>query len=231
MSLLDERSLAVTLDNVSAALFEGRRIPDRDKKKVARWIAGRQGLPGSYAGMFAPTPLDYEEGFRLFTGEPVRSGAGTGHILGEEACRALLVLAVPDREVEEALSRASRGILERLPVRGVSKGMYCCATCSLALWRHLAAGGLDDGPWRLGRGIRTLKEHRDGRGRWLRFPFYYTLLTLTEAGTHAATDELRYAAPALIRAYKRNTGEGLHKGRQRLLLERALAAARKERRA
>jgi len=231
MNLLDKRSLAATLDNVNAALFEGRRLPGAGKREVARWIAGRQGLPGAYAGMFAPTPRDYAEGFRLFTGERVHSEAATGHILGEEACRTLLLLAVPDREVREALRRAGRGIQERLPTIRSSGGMFCCGTCSVALWRHLAAGGLQDGPRRLSRGIKALKEHRDSWGRWLRFPFYYTLLALTEVGTPAAAAELRYAAQACIRAYKRSTSKGLYKRRQRLLLERALSSVRSARRA
>jgi hypothetical protein len=64
--------------------------------------------------MFAPTPKDYASGIRLFTGERITSGAATGHILGEEACRTLLVLDAGGREVAEALERASRGMDVRL---------------------------------------------------------------------------------------------------------------------
>jgi hypothetical protein len=114
MKLLDARSLAGTIDAVSDALFFGRRIPRDETRRVAVWLAGRQGLPGSYAGMFAPMPKDYAEGIRLFTGERISSGAATGHILGEEACRALLLLDSDVAEAREALVRATRSMDDRL---------------------------------------------------------------------------------------------------------------------
>jgi CheY-like chemotaxis protein len=40
-----------TIDAVSDALFFGRRIPTSEARRVAEWVAGRQGLPGSYANI------------------------------------------------------------------------------------------------------------------------------------------------------------------------------------
>ncbi|MFH1501674.1 MAG: hypothetical protein ABIG03_01375 [Candidatus Eisenbacteria bacterium] len=114
MELLRTQSLASTLDEVSDALFFGRSIPRAEARRVARWIAGRRGMPGSYAGMFAPTERDYAGGITLFTGERVRSGAATGHILGEEACRVLLLLDAGLSDVEDALSEATRSMKKRL---------------------------------------------------------------------------------------------------------------------
>ena len=64
--------------------------------------------------MFAPTNEDYTEGVRLFTGERISSRVGTGHILGEEACRALLLLNVGLGDVENALDQAMRYMELRL---------------------------------------------------------------------------------------------------------------------
>jgi hypothetical protein len=114
LALLIERSLAGTLDAINDALFFGRRIPKTEAQRAARWVAARQGLPGSYADMFAPTPSDFAGGIRLFTGERITTGAATGHILGEEACRALLLLNAGGREVTEALGRATRAMDDRL---------------------------------------------------------------------------------------------------------------------
>jgi hypothetical protein len=114
MGLLDERSLATTLDAVAEELFFGRPIPGAEADSVARWLAGRQGLPGAYAGMFAPTSSDYHDGMRLFTGERIMSGAATGHILGEEACRTLLLLKVDSPVVVGALERAQESMEARL---------------------------------------------------------------------------------------------------------------------
>jgi hypothetical protein len=114
MNLLDARSLGGTIDAVSDALFFGRRIPRNEADRVAVWLAGRQGLPRSYAGMFAPMPRDYAEGIRLFTGERISSGAATGHILGEEACRVLLLLDTDVGEARAALVRATHSMDDRL---------------------------------------------------------------------------------------------------------------------
>jgi hypothetical protein len=114
MDLLNTRSLAGTIDEVNDALFFGRRIPKSEVRRVAEWLAGRRGLPGSYAGMFAPTTRDFARGIRLFTGERISSGAATGHILGEEACRVLLLLDPDVPAAQEALDRATRSMDKRL---------------------------------------------------------------------------------------------------------------------
>ena len=114
MKLLDARSLADTIDAVSDALFFGRRIPRNEAHRVVVWLASRQGLPGSYAGMFAPMPRDYARGIKLFTGERISTGAATGHILGEEACRAMLLLGTDVAEATAALVRATRSMDGRL---------------------------------------------------------------------------------------------------------------------
>jgi hypothetical protein len=114
MELLDTRSLAGTIDAVNDSLFFGRRIPKNEARRVAAWLADRQGLPESYAGMFAPTSKDYAEGILLFTGERISSHAATGHILGEEACRALLLLDVGVEKARAALARATSSMDDRL---------------------------------------------------------------------------------------------------------------------
>jgi hypothetical protein len=64
--------------------------------------------------MFAPTARDFETGIRLFTGERITSGAAASHILGEEACRALLLLKTDVKDAREALKRATRSMDRRL---------------------------------------------------------------------------------------------------------------------
>jgi hypothetical protein len=66
--------------------------------------------------MFAPTEGDFAEGIRLFTGERISSGAATGHILGEEACRVLYLLNGSPARVRQALARASSS-MDRLLTR------------------------------------------------------------------------------------------------------------------
>ena len=184
-------------------------------------------MPGSYAGMFAATQRDVKEGMTVFTGEKVRSGAATRHILGEEACRALILLDVPLASVRDALKRASAGMIPRLRQASgrpsVIPGTYCCGICTCSLWRHLAVGGLEKGEQWLAAGMKALKQHRTGDGKWRRFPFYYTLLALSEIALPTAIEEMRYAAPACEQGLKRCRSEDKFVQRRRLLLERVLA--------
>jgi hypothetical protein len=233
VELINRQSLAETLDAIDEALFFGRPLPKPQRAEAARWIASRQGLPGSYCGMFAPTARDFRKGIRLFTGERFATRAGSAHVLGEEACRALILLGAPGKEVRRALAAAGAGIAARLAgseQREASAGRpflgkYCCGKCSVALWRHLAAGGLKavrPRSW-LAAGVKGLKASRDGRGRWKGYPFHYTLLALSEMPLPAAAAEMRYAAPALERALRRAARDGKYARRRRALAERILA--------
>lgn len=205
-SLLFPDSLNDTLDAVNAALFENITLPESAKVEVAGWLASRQGLPGSYAGMFAPTGADYVVGALTFTGEPVDSRAGVGHLLSEEACYALNRLGIDNLESREALKYARRGIFYRMSQferDGVFSGTYCCGMCTVALWRHLLSSSSPDDRQRLSNGIDSLRRHRDGQGRWKRFPYYYTLLALSEMDLALVREEIQYAAPGIERALRR----------------------------
>ncbi|MCX7012999.1 MAG: hypothetical protein NTW86_10655 [Candidatus Sumerlaeota bacterium] len=227
MSLVHPDSLAATLETISDELFFGRTIAKRERDEAARWIAARQGLPGSYRGMFAPTERDRGQDLRLFTGERIRTGAARAHILGEEACRALLVLNSSAAGTREALGRAGEAILHCLDeseAAGHSVGRYCCGACSASLWRHLAAGGLKDRERRLAGGVEVLKAHRQDGGRWRAHPFYYTLLALTEIKSPQAVEELRHARGVCERLLRRAEEDDPYDRRRRRLAERVLEA-------
>ncbi len=201
--LVDPKSLSMTVDAVNEAFFEGRRIPVGERKRASRWIAARHRLPGAYADTFAGFEDETTNGIVVFTGERMTFGSAR-HILGEEACRALRLLGAEDRRVQAALEGASEGLLRcleraEMDPRYRNPGVFCCGKCSVALWRHLLAGGLDRPEERLHRGIGYLKRMRDGKGGWRRFPFWYTVLSLVEADSPQATRELRYASPTLRR--------------------------------
>jgi hypothetical protein len=219
-------SLSQTVDAVNAAMFEGHRWPLSTRRAVAQWIVARQGLPGAYADTFAGFAAEQTRGIVLFTGERVTS-ASARHILGEEASRALRKLDVRTRAVNDALDRADAGLQrclerwERDRGRG-NPGTYCCGTCTIGLWRHLVAGGLDRQPLRLRRGIGHLRLFRDGKGGWRKHPFWYTVLALSEMDFGDAAKELRYAAPLLHAAVSRRAGASSYAARRRQLASRVL---------
>jgi hypothetical protein len=223
MKLINHNKLTSTVDAFNEAFFLKRSLSKSDRRQIAKWIASRQGMPGAYANMFAPTKKDFQNDLVLFTGEKVSSRVGLSHILGQESSRALILLNVKSADVKLALEKSNAGFMEYMKKYLMPKeGTYCCATCSCALWRHLSVGGLENGERILAAGIRTLKSLRDGKGRWKRFPFYYTLLILNEIELPAARKEMQYAAQAYKRLLKRGMKKDRISRRRHLLAERIL---------
>ena len=197
MDIVNRNSLAATIDAINEAKFFGDPLPRSQRERAAGWIAGRQGLPGSYHGMFAPTARDFKDGIRVFTGEGVRSRAAVSHILGEEACRALVMLDPDSDHARTAVERARSGLIDAVRQYQADEhsGFYCCGICSVAFWRNLSSGGFEGSRERLRSGVEAMKDYRRPDGRWGRFPFFYSLLALSEMGIPRAREELRFAAP------------------------------------
>jgi hypothetical protein len=226
--LIDGTSLSRTVDAVNAALFERRALAAVERREAARWIAARQGLPGSYGGTFAGFPSERSDGIVLFTGERITS-ASARHVLGEEASRALRLLRVRDRDVTRSLQAADDAMMrcverEARDPRNRNPGLYCCARCSVGLWRNLLSGGLDRRDERLRCGVQHLHAMRDERHGWRKFPFWYTVLALSEMEQAEARRELTHAAPALERAAKRAVPRTGHARRRHELAVRTLSA-------
>lgn len=225
--MLNTDSLAATLDAVNQALFFGTKISSRDRSAVSKWLAERCGQPGSYEFMPAPTALDFASKPLLFTGEPLTTRAGTACKLGNEGCRALIVLGVKTAAVSTALELAKARMNARLDeVTSGRAGFYCCGSCTVALWRHLLAGGLDHQEERLANGLGLLHTARQANSGWRVFPWWYTVWTLLDVDITAAKVELQYAAPKLERYLTRKPrADDPYKLRRTEIARRALALA------
>lgn len=196
--MLVQESLSSTVDNLNNSLFWDRKLSEEEIMPAIRWLVDRQGLPGSYRGLYAPFPTEFLTGIRLFTGERVKTKAATSHILGEEVSQILLKLNPTDEKVRSVMTRANNYFLEFLHNDlDPTAGIFCCGTCSVALWRHLAAGGLDNPEERITNGLIELKRFRTPDGKYRRFPFFYTLLALSEIDLALAKEEITYLAPKL----------------------------------
>ncbi len=114
--------------------------------------------------------------------------------------------------------------LERAAERqGTSNpGLFCCGKCSVGLWRNVLAGGLDRREERLQRGAVHLHSVRDGERGWRKFPFWYTVLALSEMDSGAAKAELKHAAPVLERAASRAVPSEHYARRRHQLATRVL---------
>jgi hypothetical protein len=223
--LINRTSLSKTVDAIHAAYFEGRKPGAVERRRAARWIAARQGLPGAYGNTFAGFPSE-RAGIVLFTGERVEH-ASARHILGEETSRALRQLRVRDPKVNRALAAADEGLRRCLAraaehPRFINPGLFCCGKCSVGLWRNLLAGGVDRQEERLQQGAAYLRKMRKGAARWRTFPFWYTVLALSEMDNAAASAELRYAEPELTRIARRPAPSSWYARRRHELAIRAL---------
>jgi hypothetical protein len=227
MNLVDTQSLVNTLNNINNLFFFDKKITNEDKEKTALWISSRQGLKGSYENMFAPTENDFKENKDLFTGDRILSSyVATAHIVGEESCRTLIKLDVKNKDVIRSLEKATNGITRRLDQSKEeveNYGFYCCGKCSISLLRHINAGGISKYKKVLSNGIKTIKSLRSGDGKWKRFPFYYTLLFLSESDLPEAKDEIKYTLNYCERIYKRKLSSSNEVSKiRKALLERAL---------
>jgi hypothetical protein len=75
---------------------------------------------------------------------------------------------------------------------------------------------------RVGVGAARLPSVRDSKRGWRAFPFWYTVLALSEMDFGEATAELKHAAPALERTAGRRVAPTVYARRRRDLAVRAL---------
>jgi hypothetical protein len=218
--MLNPHSLAATLDGINGALFQDRAISQAEMEEVLRWLAGRQYRSGPHAGLFAPTQNDYDAGVRLFTGEKLNTLLATRNVLGSEAARALVLSDLPPQETADILERLNRNMLRSCYAHSCVIGE--CAHSSVGLMRYLAVSKVDDAEQRLQLHVQTLSQQRNGKGRWKRFPFYYTLLALVEIDLPSAREETRYTAPACERFLRRSPTGDVFDQRRRVVVQKVL---------
>jgi hypothetical protein len=219
--ILVSGSLQETLWRLEEVRYGFRAKSPAHVQEALEWVQSRQGLEGSYCDLFMPTSQDLARGVTLPTGERMQTNAGTRHVLGEEALRTLIVWKLgSSRPVAEALRGFNR-ILER----GGKTGRYCCYTCTISFLRTLAVTSIDDADRILEKGLSIIKKARTTDGKWRGFPFYYTLLCLSEIESSIARDELEHASQAaerLMKRYKKNDRISLFR---KLALKSAAEAA------
>jgi hypothetical protein len=197
--ILVPESLQETLWRLEEVRHGFRSKSTADVQEALEWVLTRQGLHRSYFNLFMPTNQDLSEGVRLLTGERMLSDAGTRHVLGEEALRAVIVWNLRS---SSAVKQALKGFNDLLEA-GAKSGSWCCYTCTTAFLRALAVTKPDRWDKILEKGLNRIKKARTADGRWRGFPFYYMLLTLSEMDTSSARDELRHASKIAERLLKR----------------------------
>jgi hypothetical protein len=202
--ILNTTSLMMSIDNINTMFLSGQAISPSEGLETARWIVSRQGEKGSYRGMPAPTPADFEQGIRVFTGERLVY-ASARHIMGQEAARAAWLLGHSDPEVRRLYDRAT--VWMHTTSDFEQRGTFCCGRCSLAFWRHVWVGDFNNKEAQISKGLQVMKDLRLGDGHWRNFPFFYAVYTLSELDLKPAQLELKYARPTMEKYLKRSKAD------------------------
>jgi hypothetical protein len=205
--ILDRKSLIATVDAFNEAVLFGYPWQD-EAESLVLWTSGRLGEVRGYAGSFALTEEDWRREFRLFTGEKIESRAARAHIIAEEATRMLAIIRNDTGILADAGRISEQRLVERIFTgNAVKDGFYCCGKCSISLWRCLAAGGFAEHSSILPQCMSSLTSFRDGKGGWSRFPFYYTLLLLSEVSPKLAKGQMKYCFDRLLKTRKLLSGK------------------------
>jgi len=191
--ILVSDSLAETLWRLEEVRRGFRPKTGTQVTEALNWVLSRHSLKGAYRGLFAPTEKDVR-GVKLVTGEPIFSAA-LRHILGEEALRTITVWNLKPSSIVKKAKESFVYLLEKIgdPPAKVS-GFFCCHKCTLAFLRTLAAVKPDGWKATIQKGIKNIKNKRAPGGKWHGFPFYYTLLVLSEIDLPLAKVELQHAS-------------------------------------
>jgi hypothetical protein len=190
-------------------ILRSLEVPKSDKwvARAITWLVAQHNGPTAYRqGFFAlPESEQHITHGLLPSGEVVNSETSMRHVYGELALAVLLRYGERNAsEVQTALA-AMRGLMVG---RYAVKGFYCCGACTAAIWQVLGAVPQATSPRVVTDGLETLKLNREEDGTWRRFPFYFTLHSLSRLPYPVARREIRFAADRLIRSQRADGGFG-----------------------
>lgn len=145
--------------------------------------------------------LDLSQKNRLVTGEKLTTKLAVKNIKAVQKARLLSSLNNPRTEDLNKLLLLDDWITAQCFAEFCAVGE--CRHSSIAYLRYLGTFDDESTKSKVDSFVQILSEHRDDKGRWKGFPFYYTLLVLKDLKTEAAKKEVEYTAPACQRALKR----------------------------
>ena len=190
-------SLAKTIDSLNECLFYNKSLPKKELNYLFNIVNDRQMHTGTNIGQISLTPNDYVEGSRLFTGERLHTKLAVKNILTQETFRVISISDENNTNTNGSLELANKWLTESCFAEFCSVGECCHST--IGYMRYLNTIKPKNTKKTLITFIELLKQYRNKMKRWEGFPFYYTLLALSEIDLIEAKNELRFALPACER--------------------------------
>jgi hypothetical protein len=221
MIIIHPTSLTATLDAAAESFFHQVSIPTQQREEIATLVVSRQSQSGINDGFFIPFAAESETMVRLFSGERVNTSFAQSHIHLIEAARILKLLARDSYSVTQSIKSANHRMESMCYSKFCSKGE--CKTLTIAYLRFLLLDGTGNSTSRVNSSLTYLTDHRDRKGKWGNFPFYYTLLMLSETDNPLAIQELQYAASVCEQQQAQNWPADPISKRRQDIIARALA--------
>ncbi len=193
MIIVHPTSLSDTLDSATEALFYQKNIFPPLRKDLAAMLINRQILSGSNSGFFIPFASEPKTLATLFTGELIRTEFACQNIQLIEVTRLLALLAMENPDAAKSVLISDRRMNTMCYSKFCAKGE--CKSLTIAYMRYLIAIDAENNTVRLDQFLTKLAACHDGKGKWHGFPYYYTLLMLSESDSPMAANELEYTAP------------------------------------
>jgi hypothetical protein len=209
-------SLFSTLDSAAEKLFYQESFSNSQREEIVALILNRQCQTGVNAGFFLPFTAESEMKFKLFSGELLKTTLVQNHLPMIEAVRILKLLDSQGHASTQAIHLANQRMEKMCYSSFCAKGE--CKALTIAYLRYISLDGIENSALRINTHLATLAGHRDKKGRWSGFPFFYTLLMLLEITDPLAAEELQYALPACIKLQsQKKPAEPISKRRQEIL--------------
>jgi hypothetical protein len=214
--IIHRTNLSATLDATAEAFFYQQSLSNTLHEEIAALIISRQCRTGVNVGLFIPFAAESETKVKLFSGEQLNTTLAQTHIQMIEAIRILKLLTLDGHAVTQAILLAEHCMEKMCYSNFCAKGE--CRALTIAYLRYLSMDGTGNSASRINTHLTNLTNQRDGKGKWGGFPFYYTLLMLTEADNPPAIQELEYAVPACKKKQSQNwTADPISKRRQEII--------------
>lgn len=217
--MINQYSIAKTLDAVNEVFFRNEEVPKDEIEAITKWLCKRQEKKGSYKGTFRPAEIDHN--IRLFTGEKLQTQLAKRNILTQEATRVLVLSKINSSVIKSTIKLADEWM---------ENSCYVTELCTLGECKHQGIGYLrylisngDSSESRKVEYLNALSQHRDSKYKWKGFPFYFTIMVLSEFKHPLSLNELKFAAPACERNLKRlRNRKEVYSQRRKFILNRVL---------
>jgi hypothetical protein len=219
--IIHPTSLTATLDATAEAIFYQNNISTSLRHEITNQIISRQCQTGVNTGFFLLYASESDAKVKLFSGESLNTNLARNHIPMIEAVRILKLLDFGSHAVTHAIELANQRMEKMCYSTFCAKGE--CKSLTIAYLRVLSLDGSGNSAPRMISHITNLTNHRDGKGSWGGFPFFYTLLMLSEIDDPLAMQELKYAAPFCEKQFSQNWSADPFSKRRQDIIAKALA--------